>query len=150
MVNIRIANSCDAEVLSKLAIRSEAHWGYDNEFMERFTSLYRVTEEFIMNNATYILQDGNNILGFYGILVDENETSLEYFFIDPQSIGKGHGKTLWTHTINICKLLSIKELSIVTSPHAKEFYIKMGAHPNGEVESLVKKGCNIPKLRYIV
>lgn len=44
--------------------------------------------------------------------------------------------------------LGIKQIEIVTSPEAKEFYIKMGAIEVGIVESIVKKGRIIPKLLY--
>lgn len=50
--------------------------------------------------------------------------------------------------VKSCETMNIKELSIVTSPQAKEFYTKMGAVEVGEVESLIKKGRIIPKLLY--
>ena len=77
-------------------------------------------------------------------------TSLKYLFIEPQYIGRGYGKVLWNHLVEYCEIMGFKEFSIVTSPQAKEFYVKMGAVPCGDVESLLKKGRIIPLLIYTV
>jgi N-acetylglutamate synthase-like GNAT family acetyltransferase len=150
MKRIIRAEKKDAWILSEIAIRSEAYWGYDFEFMEKFKSVYKISEDFIKNNPTYIIRDEESIVGFYGILINEGEISLEYLFIEPQYIGKGYGKMLWNHMISECKVLNIKELMLVTSQEAKEFYIKLGAKICGEVDSLVIKGRKVPKLIYRV
>jgi len=150
MLNIRCARICDSEELTNLAIKSEAYWGYDSNFMEKFKAIYKVTEEFISDNPTFVIQEDENIVGFYGILIEKNKTSLEYLFIEPKSIGKGYGKLLWKHMVKNCEKLGVKEFEIVTSPKAKEFYIKMGAKVNGEVISLVIKENKIPRLIYTI
>ena len=150
MLNVRLTKPYEYEVLTDIAIKSEAYWGNDSDYMEKFKRVYKVTEEFISNNPTFVIQEDDSIVGFYSVLIDDSEVSLEYFFIEPQSIGRGYGKLIWNHLINTCRDLSIKEFVIVTSPQAKEFYIKMGAIPFGEVESLLKKGRIIPRLIYAV
>jgi GNAT superfamily N-acetyltransferase len=148
MINIYDANACDSKILTNLVIRSEAYWGYDFEFMEKFKAIYKVSEEFISNNPTFIMKEDENIIGFYGILIEESGIALEYFFIEPKYIGKGYGKALWNHVMKTCESLDIEEFEIVTSPQAKDFYIKLGAKLQGEVESLVAKGRIIPRLIY--
>lgn len=148
MINIRCANPTDSKSLTELAIRSEAYWGYDDNFMDNFKAIYKVSEEFIINNPTYIMEKEGEVIGFYGILIEEPQRSLEYFFIEPKFIGKGYGKLLWNHVIKSCNTLNIKEFIIVTSPQAQAFYAKLGAKLQGEVESLVAKGRMIPQLIY--
>ena len=148
MLNIRKASEQEAELLTKLAIRSEAYWGYDRSYMKKFQSMYAVTEDFISRNPTFVLEDENEIIGFYGFLINKGETCFEYLFIEPRDIGLGYGKKLWNHAVETGKTLGIKEFVIVTSPQAKEFYLKMGAVQTGEVESLVKKGRMIPQFIY--
>jgi GNAT superfamily N-acetyltransferase len=150
MVNIRNAKSDEHGILTDIAIKSEAYWGYDSDYMNKFKSIYSVSVEFINSNPTVVIEEEEKIVGFYGIVNKISETSLEYFFIEPKYIGKGYGKLLWNYLIRDCKNLGIKELSIITSPQAKEFYVKMGAIPCGEVESLLKKGRIIPQLIYTV
>lgn len=147
---IRNAIANEYKILTDIAIKSEAYWGYDSDYMDKFKSIYKVSEEFINNNPTVIIEEDENIIGFYGVLIEKNETSLEYFFIEPKYIGLGYGKILWSYLVKDCKNLGIKEFSIVTSPQAKEFYVKMGAIPYGEIESLLKKGRIIPQLIYTI
>ncbi len=149
-VKIRDAKENEHNILMELAYKSEAYWGYDLDYMNKFRSTYSVSEQFINSNPTIILEEDDNIIGFYSVIVDKSETSLEYFYIDPKYIGKGYGKTLWNYLIEDCRNRGIKEFSLVTSPQAKEFYIRMGAFICGEVESLLKKGRIIPKLNYII
>lgn len=148
MVKVRQAKLDEAESLTNLATRAEAHWGFDDEYMDRFKVLYKITKEFINDNLTYVMHDEDKIIGFYSIMQNGKEASLEYFFIEPEFIGKGYGRQLWKHMCNICLKLDITHIEIVTSPQAKEFYIKMGAIEVGIVESIVKTGRIIPKLIY--
>lgn len=150
MLNIRRAKVDEHEILTDIAIKSEAYWGYDSDYMDKFKSIYSVSEEFIKNNSTALIEEDNSIIGFYGLICKDNEASLEYFFIEPKYIGKGYGKLLWNYLVSDCKNLGIKDFDIVTSPQAKEFYVKMGAIPCREVESLLKKGRIIPQLIYRV
>ena len=147
---IRSAKIDESDYLTNIAIKSESYWDYDFNYMEKFRLIYKVTEEFISKNPTFIIEDDKNIVGFYGILVENDMTSLEYLFIEPKYIGQGYGKLLWNHLVEYCKSEGFKELCIVTSPQAKEFYLKMGAVSWGEVESLLKKGRIIPRLIYTV
>lgn len=55
MCHIRIAEKNDVDVLNKIAYESEAYWGYDLEYMKRFEEIYRVTEDYIRVNPTFIL-----------------------------------------------------------------------------------------------
>lgn len=150
MLNIRRANENEAETLTNIAIRSEAYWGYDAEFMERFKTIYKITEELINNQPTFVLERDEDIVGFYSLLIKKNEASLEYFYIEPQFIGKGYGKSLWNLMVESCRYFGIKAVEIVTSPQAKEFYMKLGAVQTGEIESLVREGRKIPRLIYIL
>ncbi len=150
MVNIRNAKANEYNVLTDIATKSEAYWGYDSDYMDKFKSIYNVSEAFISNNPTVIIEEDKNIIGFYGVITKSGEVSLEYFFIEPKYIGKGYGKLLWNYLIKDCRNFGIKAFNIVTSPQAKEFYIKMGAMQCGEVESIVRKGRIIPQLIYLV
>lgn len=150
MVNIRNAEASEYAVLTDIAFRSEAYWGYDSDYMDKFKSVYSVNKEFITSNPTAVIEEDGNIVGFYGLINESKGVSLEYFFIEPWYIGKGYGRLLWSHLISTCRNLGIKEFNIITSPQAKEFYVKMGAIPCGEIESLLRKGRIIPRLIYSI
>ena len=141
------AKGCEASELNSIAIESEAFWGYDSDFMDKFKISYQVTEEFIRKNPTFILYEHHKVIGFYSLLINQVESTIEYFYIQPEYIGKGYGKKMWKHLVNYCREHNINELTLVTSPQAKEFYEKMGAIQIGEVESILKKGRQIPLLK---
>lgn len=148
MNKIRRASSKDAKLLADLEIRSESYWGYDSNFMDRFKEIYLITEEFILNHPTYVLKSNKEIIGFYGLLQKNDITSLEYLFIEPMYIGKGYGKVLWNHALEECKKLGIREFTIITSPDARGFYLKLGATIYNQVDSQISKGKKTPILIY--
>ena len=62
-------------------------------------------------------------------------------------------QTLWItlknyHLVDQCIQMNIIKLTLVTSPRAKAFYIKMGAVQIDKVDSIVTKERKIPKLIY--
>ncbi|MCT4566045.1 MAG: GNAT family N-acetyltransferase [Maledivibacter sp.] len=148
MTTIVSASSKDIKLLADLEIRSESYWGYDSDFMDRFKEIYLITEEFIINNPTYILKEDEIIIGFYGLLLNSEEFSLEYLFIEPMYIGKRYGKMLWNHALESCKKLGIREFTIITSPDARGFYLRLGATIYNQIDSLISKGNKTPKLIY--
>ncbi|NLW03504.1 MAG: GNAT family N-acetyltransferase [Clostridiaceae bacterium] len=150
MCSIHKVEKSHIEELNRIAYESEAWWGYDSEFMEKFKAIYKITEDYIRDNPTLVLIENGSIIGFFSFVKNENETELEYFYIDPQYIGKGYGKKMWDNLVDYCKATGIYSFSLVTSPQAKGFYEKMGAVVTDEVESLLRKGRKIPKLRYTV
>lgn len=149
MYQILAAEGYEASELSRLSIKSESYLGYDSDFMDKFKIMYQVTEEFIRRNPTFILYENDRIIGFYALLSNLEGNTLEYFYIEPQYIGKGYGKKMWSHLENYCETQNIRDFTLVTSPQSKEFYQKMGAILIGEVESTLKKGRKIPKLLFI-
>ena len=46
-------------------------------------------------NPTIVLLENSSIIGVFSFVKSENETELEYFYIDPRYIGKGYGKKMW-------------------------------------------------------
>lgn len=95
MCSIHKVEKSHIEELNRIAYESEAWWGYDSEFMEKFKAIYKITEDYIRDNPTLVLIENGSIIGFFSFVKNENETELEYFYIDPQYIGKGYGKKMW-------------------------------------------------------
>lgn len=147
MWKIRETRIKEVEELTNLAAESEAYWGFDEEFMEIYKILYSVSPEMIGENITYVLEDEDEIIGFYVVIQEAYLGVVEYFYIKPKHMGKGYGKVMWNHMIEICESLGILEVELVTSPQAKDFYTKMGAVVVKEVDSQIDNR-KIPKLRF--
>ncbi|EGO62565.1 GNAT family N-acetyltransferase [Acetonema longum] len=137
-----------APVLARLAYCSEAYWGYDDSYMEKFKAHYNLTEEFINKNPVFIMEENDRIIGFWGLHQADAGWELEYFYIAAEHIGRGFGGQLWHSLIDKCKENRIDYFEFVTSPQAVGFYEKMGAVTIGQVKSLISKERIIPKLRY--
>ena len=136
----------DTERLSALEIRSESYWGYGQDFMNKFKEHYLITERFISSNPTYILKNNDVLIGFYGLRITGEEPALEYLFIEPDYIGQGFGKKLWNHALAECEKRNIREFTIITSPDAREFYVRLGAIFYTTTDSLITNGRKTPKL----
>jgi N-acetylglutamate synthase-like GNAT family acetyltransferase len=149
-MKIREAMLSEYDTLSDLTLQSEAYWGYDNAFLEKFTMYYNITVDFIKNNHVYVLINNTNILGYYGLAIRDDISSLEFLFIEPKSIGNGYGKILWNHMIAVCQKNHVKEFTIVSDPHARNFYYNMGAKPYMEIDSKMTPGRNVLQLIYTI
>ncbi|GAU79145.1 GNAT family N-acetyltransferase [Fusibacter sp. 3D3] len=147
-VYIRPARPDEFAILNEVASISEAHWGYDESFMNEFRTFYAINAAFISENPTFVYLRDNQIIAFYGLILKGRFCELEYFYVRPDYIGKGMGASLWQHMLRQCALLEIEVVTLVTSPEAKAFYEKMGAVHSGDTASLIKAGRMIPKLYY--
>lgn len=137
----------DANALTNLAAEAEAYLCHDEEFIEIYKIIYNVTQEIINENTTYILEEENEIIGFYAVVQEAYLGILEYFYIKPKYMDKGYDRTMWNHMVDICEGLGILEIEIFTSPQSKDFYIKRGAVVIKEATSEVDNRI-ISKLRY--
>lgn len=148
MLHIERAIEEDSYVLTQLAIDSEGTWGFEPAFMALFRRTYRITKNFIVGNLVYKMLIDDKLIGFFGIVKEDYISTLDYFYIAPDYIGKGYGKKMWQFMREVCIENHINQIEFVTSPEAGSFYNACGAVNTDIVESLVIKGRMIPKFRY--
>lgn len=141
---IRKAMNEDSSTLSELAYKSKAYWGYSKEFLEKCKDDLTVTAKYIEKNLVYVLEENDEIIAFYTLFVTEQK--LDALFIDPNHIGRGFGKVLWSHLIQKAKQLQMKEFTIDSDPYAEAFYLKMGAKRIGDIQSTVFPNRRLPLL----
>ncbi|MBF4692369.1 GNAT family N-acetyltransferase [Fusibacter ferrireducens] len=134
--------------LNELAAQSEAHWGYDEAFLNEFKTFYAMDAEYISENPTYVYLREEQIVAFYSLVLKGRFCELEFFYVRPDLIGQGIGRVLWNHMLKRCSLLKIEVITFVTNPEAKAFYEKMGAIYSGEIASFLKTDRMIPKFYY--
>ena len=136
-----------AEMLSNLAFRSKAYWGYSNEFMNACRAELTYSESMLNKNHCYYLLHDGMVTGFY-ILEQSNmhECNLDDLFIDQNFIGKGFGQALIEHAKTIAVELGVKKIIIQSDPNAKGFYLAVGAVQIGVKESGSIPGRYLPML----
>ncbi|CAH0121479.1 MULTISPECIES: GNAT family N-acetyltransferase [unclassified Paenibacillus] len=136
-MKIRKAVQREAGLLSELAFRSKAYWGYSEDFMEACREDLTITPDLIESSSVYVLEDRGQIQGFYALDLEHDGFLLRDLFVDPSTIGKGCGKALWNHMIRTAHDLNAAEVRIHSDPNAESFYKKMGAKRIGETASTV-------------
>jgi GNAT superfamily N-acetyltransferase len=143
--SIRRAQPHEAGTLTGLFWRSKAHWGYDEAFMARVRETLCITPETIEQQHVYVLEAGGQIVGFYALHVLPDRLHLEDLFVEPDQIGKGYGRRLFDHAVEVGRRLGYDTFMLESDPNAEEFYLKLGAIRVGEHESAIP-GRFIPHL----
>jgi GNAT superfamily N-acetyltransferase len=150
---IRRALPSEAAVLTALAMRSKAHWGYDAAFMERAAAAMVIAAELLEGATAFVAQGEQGereVLGFYVLGLENGVPTLRDLWIEPSAIGKGVGRRLWMHMLGEARGLGYRAVRMVSEPNAQGFYAKMGARTVGAVESPVVKGRVLPVMEIAV
>lgn len=151
----RRAGTEDTDTLRRLARESEAHWGYDETFMDTFDRMFNITGPFISEHPVFVFMEEEEVLAqqhalaFWGMIPDRDRGELEFFYISLDCLNRGYGRRMWDHMTGWCRENGIRELSFVTSWEATGFYEKMGAVQDGEARSVID-GRPIPHFTYKV
>ncbi|HHU0101942.1 TPA: GNAT family N-acetyltransferase [Legionella pneumophila] len=125
------ADHDDLIKINALMYRSKSYWGYEREFMDKFMRLFQMTKEYLEKNTVKLFyisehEQCNKSIGFYSFSVSPKEIELDNFFIDPDYIGKGFGKKMWSTMIEDFKLIGVSRFTLWSDPGAEPFYKKMG------------------------
>jgi ribosomal protein S18 acetylase RimI-like enzyme len=146
---IRSAVPDDTGVLTELAMRSKAHWGYDARFMElcraelTMTAARMAEEEIVVAGRT-----DRELLGFTSF-VREPDGTVEVMncFVEPALIGTGIGHALMTELVARARAMGIAVMMVDSDPQAEGFYRRQGFRRVGEAPSGSIPGRLLPRLR---
>jgi len=144
---LRAARPEEGERLTELALRSKAYWGYDAAFIDACRPSLTITALKIATHPYYVVEESGEVVGFYGLKPSsDGEVELDYLFVEPQGIGKGHGRLLFEHAVATARQQGYARMSIESEPYAEAFYARMGAVRIGQRESTAKPGRFLPLL----
>ena len=145
-VLIRPARATEAGILTELALRSKAHWGYDAQFLEACRDELTVAANEVTRRRALVADRDGHILGFTTLQGEPPTGVLGMMFVDPQAIGQGIGRLLFEHTIAAGRDLGFTQLTIDADPNAEPFYRAMGAVRIGNVPSGSIAGRVLPQM----
>ena len=144
---IRPALGREATLLSELAMRSKANWGYSPAFMAACREELTYTAAQI-EGAEYtfaVAERAHRLVGFCALgKVSAAEVELEALFVEPADIGTGVGRALMCHTIAEAVRRGAATLVIQGDPNATAFYEAAGCVPIGTRESASIPGRMLP------
>jgi GNAT superfamily N-acetyltransferase len=147
---VRPAVPAEAEALSRLALRSKGHWGYDDQFLAACRAELTVAPEQCDGVHLVLAEGGTALLGFYRLAGEPPVAELADLFVDPDAIGRGVGAVLLADAVDRARALGISRLTIDADPHAEGFYARMGARRVGTVASGSIPGRELPRLELAV
>lgn len=102
-----------------------------------------ITPEYVMRHEVYCADRGPEILGLYALEAKPGLWEFEHFWVRPPSMGKGIGRQLFGHAIDLVRGLGGRRVRIVSDPNAQGFYAKMGARRAGDIPSRIE-GRSLP------
>jgi GNAT superfamily N-acetyltransferase len=121
-------------LLTTLALRSKAHWGYSDQFITACREELTYTPEQLEAPQIFghVCLSDELPVAFYVLektAVDVAE--LDALFVEPDYIGKGIGTMLITHAKEQAEKLGIERIVIQGDPNAQPFYAAIGGVPCG-------------------
>ena len=146
---IRRAHPAEAGILSALALRSKAHWGYDADFLAACRDDLTLSADDIANSTVFVCDGVVAPLGYYRLVVqDDGVAELDALFVEPAAMGQGVGRRLWRHAVSTAAKRGCSEMVFQSDPQAEGFYLAMGAQRAGDSESTVTPGRMLPLMRF--
>lgn len=151
LTTIRPARLDEAVLLTGIAYRAKAYWGYSDEFMDAARADLTVTETQLTTQIIFVLEQEGQVMGFYKLReIAPDWVELTDLFMEPSGIGHGWGRLLWDHAVATARGLGYAQMTFESDPNAEGFYLHMGAERVGEVESSVQPGRLLPRMRYLL
>jgi len=146
---IRTAVVGDCEALTALALRSKAYWGYSAEFMAACRGELTIDAEFLCLHEVFVLTQGSRSLGFYSLQkLSASRVDLGHLFVEPDHIGRCHGRRLWDHACARAGARGFGVLVIHSDPDAEPFYLSRGARRVGSTPSGSIPGRELPLMEF--
>jgi GNAT superfamily N-acetyltransferase len=144
-ISFESASFDQVEYLTDLALRSNGIYQYRTVTDEEARSVFTVELRHLTDGVVRLMKDRGSIVGFYGLC----DHQLSHLFLEPEYIGKGYGKLLFSEAMRTAKEeLKWPTITWESDPNAAWFYRKMGAIQVGENECPLNPSYKAPVFRY--
>jgi GNAT superfamily N-acetyltransferase len=141
---IRPARPDESAQLTALAVRSKAHWGYDDAFMRAALPELTIAPDLIARATVNVAERAGDLVGVYVLSLEDGGPTLRDLWVNPPAIGTGVGSALWRHMLLEARRLGYAAVRIESDPNAEAFYVRKGARRVGVVLSTVVAGRELP------
>lgn len=143
---IRRARAGESRDLTALALRSKAHWPYDEAFMSVIRRVLKITEEQIRAHVVLVHETAGVIDGVGVLACFDDEWEVDHLWVEPAEIGRGIGRRLLDALLARARRLGAERVLVESDPHAEDFYARRGAVRVGVRPSGVIAGRSLPVL----
>ncbi|WP_212914834.1 GNAT family N-acetyltransferase [Streptomyces sp. TS71-3] len=143
---IRAARADEADLLTELALRSKAHWGYDEAFIKACREELTILPAEVDSRRIRVAESDGRLAGFVSVQGEPPEGEVGMMFVDPEFIGQGVGRLLFGRALTVARNAGFVRLTIDSDPNAEPFYRAMGATRIGTAPSGSIPGRVLPLL----
>lgn len=126
------ANPAQAQALTQIALDAKAYWGYPERWMELWRPQLTFTAKYFEENESWVAEINGDSVAFYTLLEKGGNAWIENLWVSPELIGKGVGKSLFSHALNRSRERGFQKLQLEADPNAIGFYEKMGMYKISE------------------
>lgn len=148
---IRPARDGECALLTRLALRSKASWGYSEQFMADCVAELTISGEDIREHAFFVLEQGGDVIGFCALRQsDDGRGELIDVFVEPSCLRQGHGRRLVEHAKEAARMQGWRSLVVEADPNAQAFYRSCGGRQIGTVPSGSIPGRRLPLIEIVL
>jgi len=137
-LQIHRARPEQANALTQIALAAKAHWGYPARWMEIWKPQLTFSPEYLEESESWVAEVDTRPIAFYTLQERAGTAWIENLWVSPEYIGKGVGKGLFLHAVELSRQRGYKLLRLEADPNAIGFYERMGMHKIGERQSEVE------------
>jgi GNAT superfamily N-acetyltransferase len=132
MIKIRRVRPEEADALTQIAIAAKRYWKYPKHWMELWIPQLTFTPEYFEAHESWAVEQDGNPIAFSTLEERSDNFWVENMWVLPEYIGKGIGKVLFTHAVELARQRGYKTLQLEAEPNAVGFYEKMGLRVIGQ------------------
>ena len=96
-----------------------------------------MTVEQLRSQPAFVLE-ADSVVGFYSLRVVDGTCELDNLWVVPSEAGRGHGRELLAHAVNVARSMGLREIVIDADPNAENFYMHCGATVTGAVPAPIE------------
>ena len=133
-LQIHRANPEQADELTRIARAAKAHWGYPQHWLEIWAPQLTFSPQYFEENEGWVAVMNEMPIGFYTLQEKDGTASIENLWVSPQYIGKGVGRALFLHAVELSRQRGNTTLQLEADPNAVPFYERMGMQQIGEYQ----------------
>ncbi|MBB5866980.1 putative N-acetyltransferase YhbS [Allocatelliglobosispora scoriae] len=131
-VTLRSPRPDEADELTELILRSKAHWGYDQDFIDLIRADMAVDLDSPRLRLATVAEVDGRPAAMMLLLDGPPSLLLDSLFVEPWAIGTGLGTMLFRLAVDHARMIGCTEIRLASDPHAEGFYLRLGAVRVGE------------------